>query len=246
MSRTISILLGAITLYTTPTVFATVIGHDKVKQIPAKATDIEFFYQPMISDGPDSCNNYPAVDSFGNVGGGLSPSGAPDGHCRGTSGQVYSRMAEFHHHCAIMYSWYFPKDQPPKFLGIGFGHRHDWENIVVWTYECKVGSPIFKIDYSTHGKYRLDYAPPVWRGYKEYLVEGVHPKVSYHATYSGFADHSLDYTYEMGRSQPLVSWSKIPLPAKKALNEYYFGDANVPFKDNGNFWSNLEKAWNTQ
>ncbi|ONN71039.1 NPP1 family protein [Pseudomonas oryzihabitans] len=246
MGRTISLLLGAVALYAMPDTFAATVGHDDIKQIAASATDIEFFYQPMISDGRDSCNNYPAVDAFGNVGGGLNPSGAPDGNCRGTNGQVYSRMVEYHNHCAIMYSWYFPKDQPPNYLGIGPGHRHDWENIVVWTYDCKVGSPVVKVDYSTHGKYRVNYAPPVWRGGQGYLVNGVHPKVTYHATYSGFADHSLDYTQDMGRNQPLISWSRMPLPAKNALNGYDFGAANVPFKDGGDFWSNLEKAWNTQ
>lgn len=94
MSRKISLCMAASALSMATPAFAAVIAHDQVQPIPANATDVEFYYQPMISDGPDSCNNYPAVDSAGNVSGGLHPSGAPDGHCRGTNGQVYSRMAE--------------------------------------------------------------------------------------------------------------------------------------------------------
>lgn len=246
MSSKISLLMVSTTLCLTSPVFAAVINHDQVQQIRADATAVEYYYQPMIADGPDSCNNYPAVDSAGNVSGGLHPSGAPDGHCRGTNGQVYSRMAEYFKHCAILYSWYFPKDQPPNYLGAAGGHRHDWEDIVVWTNECKVGSPILKIDYSTHGKYQVNFNPPVWRGHSGYLAQGVHPKVTYHAAYKGFADHSPDATNDMGRSQPLISWSRMPVPAKNTLNSYDFGAANVPFKDGGAFWSNLQKAWQTQ
>lgn len=246
MSRKISLCLAATTFCLTTPTFAAVLDHDQVQQIPANTTDVELYYQPMIADGPDSCNNYPAVDSAGNVSGGLHPSGAPDGHCRGTNGQVYSRMAEYYDHCAIMYSYYFPKDQPPNYLGAAGGHRHDWENIVVWTNQCKVGSPILKIDYSTHGKYRVNYNPPLWRGRDGYLVNGVHPKVGYHATYDGFADHSLDWTNDNGRNQPLISWSRMPVPAKNTLNSYDFGAASVPFKDGGAFWSNLQKAWQTE
>ena len=32
---------------------------------------------------------------------------------------------------AIMYAWYMPKDQPAH-SATGSGHRHEWENTVVW------------------------------------------------------------------------------------------------------------------
>jgi len=38
----------------------------------------------------------------------------------------------------------------------------------------------------------------------------------------------------------------MPVPIKNTLNSYDFGAASVPFKDGGAFWSNLQKAWQTE
>jgi len=238
----ICLAAGMALLAVTPAA-ADVLDHDKVQPIAANASAVEFYYQPMIADGPDACDNYPAVDQWGNVGGGLYPSGAPDGHCRGTAGQVYSRMAEYYNKCAILYAYYFPKDQPPNYLGAFGGHRHDWESIVVWTEGCYVGAKIVKVNYSTHGKYSVNTNPPLFMGATGYLNNGMHPRLTYHATYLGFADHVLDPSLDNGRTQPLISWDRLPAAAKNTLNTYDFGSANVPMKDGGDYWKNLQKAW---
>ncbi|MEW6444634.1 MAG: NPP1 family protein [Pseudomonadota bacterium] len=242
--KTILLSVAAIGLLSGRSALADVIGHDRVQQIWSGASELEAYYAPMFIKGGDSCNPYPGVDQWGNVSGGLAPSGAPDGHCRSESGQVYSRKAEYHGKCAIMYSFYFPKDQPPNWLGTGPGHRHDWENIVVWLNGgCWKGASIYKINYSNHGSYTANWNPPTWTGQTGLLAWGVHPKVTVKATYAGFADHVLDSSNGWGYTMPLVGWDNIPQAAKNALNWYDFGAANVPHKDGGSFWNNLNKAW---
>lgn len=49
----------------------------------------------------------------------------------------------------------------------------------------------------------------------------------------------------MGRSQALISWSRLPIPTRNTLNGNDFGAANVRFKAGGAFWSHLQKAWQT-
>ena len=54
MSSKISLLMVSTTLCLTSPVFAAVINHDQVQQIRADATAVEYYYQPMIANGPDS------------------------------------------------------------------------------------------------------------------------------------------------------------------------------------------------
>ena len=65
-------------------------------------------------------------------------------------------------YCAVMYEYYFEKDQAVggSFLG---GHRHDWENIVVFTQ----GNNVVRVAPSYHGRY--DGAS------NSFLMSGRHP-----------------------------------------------------------------------
>ncbi|WP_310041736.1 NPP1 family protein [Pseudomonas sp. SORGH_AS_0211] len=69
-----------------------------------------------------------------------------------------------------------------------------------------------------------------------------YPPGAYQTTYKGFAGHSPDATHDVGRSQALISWSRLPVPARNTLNGNDLGAANVRFKAGGAFWSNLQKA----
>ena len=71
--------------------------------------------------------------------GGLKPTGDPSGDCSSSTGQVYARAESFNNAFAIMYAWYFPKDQIVDGGG-NAGHRHDWENVVVWIDDRKITS----------------------------------------------------------------------------------------------------------
>lgn len=59
---------------------------------------------------------------------GLAPTGASNGDCASSTGQIHVRGAAYGNYYALMYSWYFSKDEPST----GLGHRHDWEGVIVW------------------------------------------------------------------------------------------------------------------
>ena len=75
---------------------------------------------------------WPYVRRRFQVSGGLLNTGSSTGGCRDNRrGQTYTRGTWYRGRYAIMYSWYFPKDQLTDGGG-NFGHRHDWENVVIW------------------------------------------------------------------------------------------------------------------
>src|SRR5579862_4184954 len=84
----------------------TVIDSDQVQPIYTGASALEMYYQPLLAVSDSGCVPFPAVDSSGDVSGGLKPTGAPDGDCTSSVGQVYSRYASYYNMCAIMYSWF--------------------------------------------------------------------------------------------------------------------------------------------
>src|SRR5581483_5515548 len=103
------------------TLAVNVVDHDLVQPIYTGASALEMYYQPLLYVTDKGCVPYPAVDSAGNVSGGLKAAGSPNGDCTSSIGQVYSRYTPYANMCAIMYSWFMPKDMPPS--GI-CGHRY--------------------------------------------------------------------------------------------------------------------------
>ncbi|MCY8573922.1 NPP1 family protein, partial [Bacillus haynesii] len=140
-----------------PAADAKVIDHDKVQGF-SEVTPVTLSqkaakrFQPFLKVA-SGCVPFPAVDAQGNTSGGLEPTGAPEGHCSKSVGQVYSRSAWYNGVWAIMYAWYFPKDSPLPLKA--FGHRHDWEGIVVWIDNPANQNPkMLSIAYSQHGKFQ--------------------------------------------------------------------------------------------
>ena len=212
-----------------------VIPHDQVQPIYTGASALEMYYQPRLVVADQGCDPYPAVDASGDVSGGLKPSGSPDGDCTSSVGQVYSRYTTYNNLCAIMYSWFMPKDMPPS--GIG-GHRYEWEGIIVWLDSCNVGANIVEINYSEHGSWSENTSPPTWVGTYGYASYGVHPLVLYHAP-DPLLDHHPDPTLSQGGTQPLVGWNYLPAPAQDAINNFDFGAATPPLRD-ASFLNNLQ------
>jgi hypothetical protein len=96
-------------------------------------------YEPFLHIA-SGCQSYTAVDAKGDVSGGLDNTGSMTGGCADTTrGQTYARGAKYKGRYAIMYAWYFPKDQIVDGGG-NAGHRHDWENVVVWIDDRKITS----------------------------------------------------------------------------------------------------------
>ncbi|CAH1221849.1 hypothetical protein PAECIP111890_05304 [Paenibacillus sp. JJ-223] len=127
---TLLLLAAMVAAFTViPAASAAVIGHDQVvgfaEVTPATVTQqAAKRFQPYLKVY-HGCVPFPAVDAAGNTSGGLQTSGASNGQCSQSTGQVYSRSAWYNGVWAIMYAWYFPKDSPSP----GLGHRHDWEGI---------------------------------------------------------------------------------------------------------------------
>jgi hypothetical protein len=127
---------------------ARVINHDSVVPFEPDVTDYQAFFQPRL-DVTHGCVPFPAVNRQGDVSGGLKPSGSTNGGCSRNRGQVYVRAKNYNGGCAVMYSWYFPKDE----VSPGRGHRHDWENVVLFLSECSKSGGMRAISYSGHGGY---------------------------------------------------------------------------------------------
>ncbi|RLN88418.1 hypothetical protein BBJ28_00010582 [Nothophytophthora sp. Chile5] len=229
--------IGLAALASLAAVQAEVISHDQVvpfvQPVATSITDlagVKFKPQIHISNG---CHPYPAVDSNGNTGGGLNPTGSDSAGCKGSGwgSQIYGRSVWYNDVWAIMYSWYFPKDSP--FTGLG--HRHDWEHVIVWIDNPAAENPtILAVTPSAHSGYSK-YAPP-----NAGTVDGTSAKVKYESNV--VINHALDSTADAGELQGLIMWDQMTDAARTALQDTNFGDANVPMKD-GNFETKLGNAY---
>ncbi|KAH7035727.1 mosquitocidal toxin protein [Microdochium trichocladiopsis] len=186
-----------------------------VTALPRSATGVEAAVQPVLDFDTDGCYNTAAIDSSGRTNSGLdSVLKCPADDCRNTArlqnNNVYSRRRCNNGWCAVMYEYYFEKDQAicGSFLG---GHRHDWENIVVFVEQAT--NTIKRIAPSCHGKY--EHAAN--DGFRLDGATG-RPKMVYHKDGAGthcfrFANESDDrIENETGQwfSGALVGWDNWP------------------------------------
>ncbi|QSZ31409.1 hypothetical protein DSL72_000974 [Monilinia vaccinii-corymbosi] len=210
-----------------------VIAHDKVVGFPPQVPggtvgSVYLAYKPYLKV-VNGCVPYPAVDAAGNTSGGLKPEGTSDSGCSSSTGQVYVRGGQYGSHYAVMYSWYFPKDEPSSKIG----HRHDWEGVIVWLKDgtSTNAANIAAVCPSAHGGWDCST--------NAYSLAGTSPLIQYMSTWP--LDHSLSLTNVKGGQQPLIAWESLTSEARSALQNTDFGAGNVPFKE-GNFASNLAKA----
>ncbi|KAF2756363.1 NPP1-domain-containing protein [Pseudovirgaria hyperparasitica] len=207
-----------------------VIAHDAVvpfaQTVPSGTTGTLYLkYKPFLKIF-NGCVPFPAVQANGDTGGGLATTGVSDGDCSSSTGQVYSRATSFAGRYAIMYSWYMPKDSPSS----GLGHRHEWENIVVWLSAASETATTLSFAVSAHGNYDVSASPS---------YSGARPLVGYRSVFP--VNHQMVFTSDVGGEQPLVAWESLTTAARTALTDTDFGDATVPFKDS-TFTVNLQKA----
>ncbi|KAI0151238.1 necrosis inducing protein-domain-containing protein [Pestalotiopsis sp. NC0098] len=207
-----------------------VIAHDAVvgfaQAVPSGSLGTALLkYKPWL-DVVNGCVPFPAVDSAGNTGGGLNPSGGSSDGCSSSPGQVYARGTQYGDYYALMYSWYMPKDSPSD----GLGHRHDWEGIVVWIDNLD-SQTIKGLATSAHGDFDVITS--------DFPLDGSRPKIRYYSVWP--VNHQLGTTSTKGGEQPLIAWDSLTDAARTALENTDFGSATVPFKDS-TFTSNLDKA----
>jgi hypothetical protein len=157
--------------------------------------------------------------------GGLPTSGG--GGCGSNLGQVYARSGTYNGAYAIMYSWYMPKDSPSS----GLGHRHDWENVVVWLSSASDSATIRGVAISAHGEYQKYTSPP---------LSGTRPKIGYISIWP--VNHQLIASDKQGGEQPLIAWESMTAAARSAIENTNFESATPSFRDN-NFDNYLADAF---
>ncbi|CAE7031546.1 hypothetical protein CFE70_004446 [Pyrenophora teres f. teres 0-1] len=222
-----SIVLGSpLTLNT-----RAVINHDAVvgftEAVPGTLSGkLMLKYKPFL-EVSNGCVPFPAVDAAGNTSGGLNPTGGSNSGCDESTGQVYARAEEYNGVYCIMYSWYMPKDSPST----GLGHRHDWENVVVWLSSLSETATLRGVAISAHGDYDKNKAPK---------LQDTHPLIRYYSTFP--LNHQLGSTDKVGKMQPLIAWGSLTPAARDALERTDFGAAEPPFKDR-NFQNHLAESF---
>lgn len=120
-----------------------------------------------------------------------------------------------------------PKDSPAPKLG----HRHDWEQCIVWLSSNLANATIEGFSVSAHGGLETTRTPG---------MSGHHPLAEYLSYYP--LNHQLIQTKEKGGAQPVIAWEMLTVAARDALQTTNFGDAIVPFKDE-TFIGNLEEGY---
>ena len=165
--------------------------------------------------------------------GGLKPTGAINGDCSSSKGQVYVRTTECGGRRAIMYAWYMPKDQ--VIAGVENGHRHDWESTVVWL-NAK-NDNFIGISVSGHGGFTSSKNP------NKYFSNG-HPTIGYDKPFQlpDGVSHRCIFTKEVGGMQPMFDWARMDGKTQRALKRADFGRAVVPFKP-GRYEDQLLESW---
>lgn len=205
-----------------------VINHDAVQGFPDSTTGYLKTYQPYLKVS-GGCVPFPAVDAAGNVSGGLYPSGFASGGCSKNLGQIYVRGEDFRGECAVMYSWFFPKNKIGPWPST-MGSRYDWQNVIVWLSSCDGQAHVNAVSYWSNRGYHTTTKPH---------MHGTHPLVAY------VNNNSIGYTVvgtrTRGGTQPAISWSDLTYEAMLTLDLYDFG-VGVPFIDR-NFYQNLAKAY---
>ncbi|ORY08048.1 25 kDa protein elicitor [Clohesyomyces aquaticus] len=207
-----------------------VIAHDAVVGFPQTVPSgivgtLMLKYKPYLKV-VNGCVPFPAVDSAGNTGGGLSPTGSSSGMCSSSTGQVYARAASYNGAYAIMYSWYMPKDSPSD----GLGHRHDWENVVVWLTSQSTSATVRGLAISAHGDYQKVSGH----------FSGTRPLIGYQSIWP--VNHQLIDTTSQGGEQPLIAWESMTQAARSSIESTDFGDATPSFRDS-NFQNYLADAY---
>ncbi|KAK3937757.1 necrosis inducing protein-domain-containing protein [Diplogelasinospora grovesii] len=210
--------------------------------LPVNAMGIEHQFQPLMDFDRDGCYYTSAIDPNGNVNPGLGPvAKCPADDCRNKNrlenNNLYSRTRCNNGWCAIMYEYYFEKDQTVC-GSYGVGHRHDWENVVVFVQN----NQLRRVAPSCHGKY--DHATNSFR------ADGNRAKVVYHQDGGGThcirmanaADDNVEnYTgaWFLGRLVGWNGWPSVDL-RNRVMNNWSGGVG--PKLPDSKFADNLRKA----
>jgi hypothetical protein len=185
-------------------------------------------YKPWLNVH-NGCVPFPAVDSNGNVGAGLDPknSGDENDGCSSNLGQVYARAGTSNGAYGIMYSWYMPKDRPAVNVG---GHRHDWENVIVWLSSQSESATVRGVAISAHGEYQKVAGH----------FDGTRPLIGYISFVA--VNHQLIDETTKGGQQPLIAWESMTDAGRSGIANTNWESATPSFRDD-NFQSYLDQGF---
>ncbi|KAM0365998.1 hypothetical protein ACHAO7_010399 [Fusarium culmorum] len=180
--------------------------------LPEAASRKELRFQPYLDYDMDGCYNTAAINEDGRINSGLKKGFSVHEYCRDKQhllhSNAYSRKRCNHGYCAIMYDYYFEKDQAAALSG----HRHDWENIVVFLKGDKVVR-VAATEEHTKYRYSRNCMPDK---FCDIPSNGRHPKLVYHKVHGDL--HSFRFAkMEDGETEleepenPLGRWFKSPL-----------------------------------
>ncbi len=184
------------------------VGHNKIPPITTRNDGVYGWYlryQPALKVST-GCVPFPAVGDH-IAGQGLRTNGARNGGCGKSIGQVYARHRDYRGRGAhgIMYAYYFPKDQAAL---PGTGHRHDWEEIVVWvTWDWK---RVIAVSFSGHGGYSKSKKPQ--------FTGGTHVRAHYKPDGGGFGSHRMTSGSGTYHSHPLAAYWRLSAGVRHTLN----------------------------
>ncbi|KAF4974555.1 hypothetical protein FZEAL_8555 [Fusarium zealandicum] len=191
--------------------------------LPESADEIELKFQPKLDFDTDGCYNTAAIAADGNTNNGADQTGTPQGNCRDPhqleNSNVYSRARCNNGKCAIMYEYYFEKDQNANGI-YGGGHRHDWENVVVFT----EGDKIIRVAPSAHDGYVAS---------NEFPTDGNSPLIVYHK--DGIKNHCFRFANDADIGgvenfsgsfyrSPVIGWNHWPEGLRETLLKNFGGD----------------------
>ncbi|GGW86862.1 MULTISPECIES: NPP1 family protein [Streptomyces] len=209
--------------------------------LPSNAATFQNKYMPLFDYDGDSCFPAAAVDASGKLNGGLDNTGSITGGCRTDhlgKANTYSQGWCKNGWCAYVYALYFEKDQTLNGAD-AFGHRHDWESVVVFQKEGEERPRYLAA--SRHGGYSTH---PI----NEVPMDGNRVKIVYHK--DGASTHAFRFAKSGetavawgngGWDRPaLVTMENMAKTPRDQLWNSTWGKANFPLT--GNLQSNINKA----
>lgn len=209
-------------------------AHDAIFPLTNGANAILNRFLPKL-DRNSACYPHTAVDKDGNYNSGLKDSGGESSQCSSTNKQqVYTRTSRINDNThAVMYAYYFPKDN--GFIIPSIGHRHDWEHVIVFIQNLgnEATEEIVGAAYSAHGGVSVTGNPN---------RDGKQIYINY--AFNGSVTHSFTEGNEgSNTNHVLISYNRIPQAARDTLDNQDFGNAIVPFRNSGDrFNSRIQQA----
>ena len=251
MKSKLTLFILVLFSYTTTTVIGARKGHNKIEAMSNPKWDgWAEAYKPIIRFD-QGCYAYPAADKYGNYNGGLRASGTPGGGCRTARFlQVYSRKLwriNRRVRVAIMYAYFFPKDQGDRYgraaaahthvCGKIGGHRYDWEEVIVFI--GRNNKPIGAAA-SFHGKYKTVH----YTGYDKIYWSGLRVKVKYGIKTAGSPKNNAMHFTTNGSTARLkmLDWYYMSDAMKSQINSNVWGCKTSPKISDDNFESRVKKA----